>query len=513
MRSVLAALALGVAGVSAAPHAAAQTGELENWISIGDMAAASLDRHLSSRQFAQDLMDTGSFDPEMNEYFRHSIESMDRQVARDRELIRISNEAVAIETGSASDPKANAVNGPLQDWLANESKRTAGSGPINEWIAAHEARMARDSAQAARLDGSSNSATGRAFNEARAAQSWSAVQSSRVLQQFATIVVDSTGDVIVNDPRDAVEAKLIDIDAELEQLQEQAREENDIEAQKAIRSRIAALDRELRNTISALSRMVETIDAPAHKPVRRDPPVCSAPNQNTVSLGCEYWADGMPLVIPGGDPIIIDKIELDIADDRLGRPLSWRLDFYWHYRSDPGRSEEPATSANGDIEVDADGNLYLAPGSESAGVGASSFKLSIDRMTARAIGVDVLDGNHPLSLTLSRDPGNFVDRSAVASVPGQRSADDVEVLPLEEREPEDDLEVLPLEERNTGPLDDVDVLALEERAPETSQGEELEVLPLDEGQNGDDLELAPLDRQTAASPGPRRESRPQRPTP
>jgi hypothetical protein len=462
--------------------------EIVIWNRIGDRAAKNLDRHTASRQFAQDLADAGDLDPEMQRYFEQSVKTLDGRIAEDRILLELAQDIVAQETGSASDPKASstgpvgewlndpkrdAVSGPLKDYLARQQalsadpKRDMVSGPLRDWLARQEAQGARDAAQRARLDASGNR-DGRAFNRVRVNDSASALQSGRLLQEWTTIVVDSTGEVIVDDPRDMIEAKLTDLESELEQLRQDAAQETDPDVQRETRRRLAELDREMKNAIETLSRLVSSTKiAGSKKPEWRGKPVCKQQQTGVATMGCSYWASNMPVTIPGGDPMIVEKVELEIEEDDDGRPVAWHLSYWWRYESDPRRLIEPTLGVGGDLEPGGDGTLLMAPGKQSGSIDQSTFRLQIDMHNATATGVDLLERGHPLTLKFRRDPKDFLavkgtprpgayDATAHDPIPDEASLRDRPQTatppdPAEAPGPDDDEFLVPLTTPNAPP--------------------------------------------------------------
>lgn len=417
------ALSLAAAAIYGPAVAQIRVPEIVIWNRIADIAARNLDQHAASRQFAQALADAGSGDPEMQQYLETSVEGLDRQIARDRALMEVAERIVAQESGSASDPKSGggpvgeflndpkreAVSGPLKDYLerrqalSEDPKREMVSGPLRDWLAQQAARAARDATQRARIDRASDPEAGTAFNRVRVNGSLAALQSGRLMQEWTTIVVDSTGEVIIDDPRDAIEAKLADLGAELEQLRDDAAQAGEPEGQRDIRRRLAEIDREMKNAIEALSRLVSPTKIGDGEAAWAGRPSCKPRLPDTVSMGCSYWASNVPLTIPGGDPMIVEKVELEIVEADNGQPVAWSLGFWWRYQSDPAPPSQPRSVVGGDFELSGDGTLLMAPGRSSGVIDQGTFPLRLGIHHASAQAVDLLDQNHPMNLVFERD--------------------------------------------------------------------------------------------------------------
>lgn len=396
----------------AAPPAV-QTADDAVWREMGQIAARNLERHVASREATRAMLEGSDWDPEMKSFLTESLKQLDRQIARDQEWIDAAAEA-------EPNPKADAVSGPLRDWLA-----------------AQDARAALDAGQAERLDGAPRADSALAYNRVKADGTAAAAADGRFLQRWTTVVVDSTGEVIVNDPRDQIEARLDDISNELDQLTQDARTETDPVRQRDIRDRLTVLDRDLRNAMRALSRMLESIEVSATAEVPwTGEPICTPHRMNLAVMGCDYWGINMPLIIPGGDPIIIEKVKLEIAEEDLGgRPARWSLLIWSRYRSDRRPILGPTYSQAGEIAHLGGGAFVMNPG-EFADIDAGAFPLTLTMHEARATGVDLID-RFPLNIRFQRDASNFVeldpDNPRGAEQPPRDTAYDP-LLPLEGRQ-------------------------------------------------------------------------------
>ena len=158
-------------------------------------AAASIQRHVAARDFALRMAEAGGDDP-MSQWFRDAAAMHQRMIHE--EQAGLTTTVSEEPSGTAQrDPKADAVSGPLQAYLAEQEtlardpKANAVSGPLQEYLA-------------------------RQAELAERAETGAPDQSPR----WTTVVVDSTGEVIVNDRTDVVEAHGADMARRLTELEE-----------------------------------------------------------------------------------------------------------------------------------------------------------------------------------------------------------------------------------------------------------------------------------------------------
>jgi hypothetical protein len=219
-------------------------------------------------------------------------------------------------------------------------------------------------------------------------------------------------------------------------------------------------------------------------------------------LGCHYWATGMPAIIPGGDPILIEKVKLEITedDDDDDKPARWHLLFWWRYASDGQSRNDPTQGMSGDIEFVGGDGFLMVPGAET-GIEASTFPLILSMQSARALGVDLIE-NYPLNLAFERDPANFANYDPAA--PSTILSEEDYLVPLSRGAGSEDVAsdedfLVPLEAPPgpEGALTDEDVLVpLNSTPPAVSLSEDDFLVPLTSAppQTGspDDDALAPL---------------------
>lgn len=150
-------------------------------------AAASIQRHVAARDFALRMAEAGGDDP-MSQWFRDAAAMHQRMILE---------EQAGLTATVSEDPKAQAVSGPLQAYiaeqetLARDPKANAVSGPLQEYLA-RQAELAE------------RAETGAPDQP----------------QRWTTVVVDSTGEVIVNDRTDVVEAHGADMARRFTDLEE-----------------------------------------------------------------------------------------------------------------------------------------------------------------------------------------------------------------------------------------------------------------------------------------------------
>lgn len=184
MNTILLVASLGGAIVAAsAPMfpAAAQSApggqSIGEW--MGRSAAQGITTHSRARDFSQSLADSGEFDPAMTEWLRRDAEYHQRMVEFNETMV----EAAAAERGIV-DPKA-----------------TAPSQALEQWISEQRSRQQRDAQQAQRLEGDSSTAATQ-FEMIKLRNDIQAASEAQTIRRWTTVVVDSTGEVIVNDRAD-----------------------------------------------------------------------------------------------------------------------------------------------------------------------------------------------------------------------------------------------------------------------------------------------------------------------
>lgn len=250
--ALVAVLGLAPVASPATSQAVAESGgSIGDW--LGRAGAKGVTEHTAARDFASELAESGEFDPAMTEWLRQDAAYNERMIKFHEQLI----EAAANERG-ITDPKATAPSQALQQWIAEQ-----------------DARMRRDDRQAGHLAGDTGEAS-KTFETIRTRNAMQAASEGQAMQRWTTVVIDSTGEVIVNDQADASQAQFEDLmrrDAEnLKRLRGLLAAE--VERQKA---KLATLERdfdqaklELRSlpgapTSTPTSRLVVDLDICAEK--------------------------------------------------------------------------------------------------------------------------------------------------------------------------------------------------------------------------------------------------------
>lgn len=184
LNAILLAASLGGAAIAASTPifpAAAQSepggGSIGEW--MGRSAAQGVTTHSNARDFSQSLADSGEFDAEMTEWLRRDAEYHQRMVEFNETMI----EAAAAERGIV-DPKATAPSQALQQWIGEQ-----------------KARQQRDAQQAQRVEGDGSPAATH-FEMIKLRNDIQAASEAQIIQRWTTVVVDSTGEVLVNDRAD-----------------------------------------------------------------------------------------------------------------------------------------------------------------------------------------------------------------------------------------------------------------------------------------------------------------------
>jgi len=194
---------------------------LSGFVGVKAMAERGLAGHEAARDFASTLAESGEFDADMTQWLRDNAAYNERQMALDQMLIEIANKEL-----QSQDPKATEPSQALTQYLAERQgpKATEPSQALSQYLADQGARAQRDTAAAQRL--AAQKADGRtvnAFNESRSRTSQAANINVQAVQKWTTIVIDSTGELILNDRDDVSEAKLEDLARQQAELDRQVR--------------------------------------------------------------------------------------------------------------------------------------------------------------------------------------------------------------------------------------------------------------------------------------------------
>lgn len=184
LNAILFAASLGGAIVAAPlPFASARAQSAPAGESVGEWmgraAAQGVTTHSSARDFSRELADSGEFDAEMTEWLRRDSEYHQRMIEFNETMI----EAAAAERG-ITDPKASAPSQALEQWIGEQT-----------------ARRERDAQQAQRLEGDGGPAATQ-FQTIKLRNDIQAASEAQTIQRWTTVIVDSTGEVIVNDQAD-----------------------------------------------------------------------------------------------------------------------------------------------------------------------------------------------------------------------------------------------------------------------------------------------------------------------
>lgn len=232
------ALVLGLAG---APSLATAQGEpVHVW--LGETAARGIEQHTGLRDGVSALAESGAFDQAMTDWLRETAAYHDRQVLLNEQLA-----AAAAAAAADVDPKATAPSQVLQQWLAEQ-----------------DAQRTRDGQQAERLaTGNSDPKGAATFTTVREQNSALAARQAATFQRWTTVVVDSTGEVIVNDRQDVQEARLQDLVRRQLEREAEARRLLDREIQERLAGELRTLDREF-------ARARADVGAPSAPPTARN---------------------------------------------------------------------------------------------------------------------------------------------------------------------------------------------------------------------------------------------------
>ncbi|MBP6879242.1 MAG: hypothetical protein KBC34_14550 [Phenylobacterium sp.] len=342
-------------------------------------------RHRSAAQFAKDMIATGELDANLTQFFQDMQRNSEAWAKQDQAWVDAEARPVP-----PSDPKASAVSQPLQDWLARQ-----------------EARAARDQEMSRKLDAAGQGGkAARAFSQAHAQGSQNMASGAG---EWTTIIVDSTGEVIVNDARDVGEARLEDLSSSLEDLLGRLDEASDPETQAQIRRELVSLDRQLLEHLRDLAEMISSSKSEGRSICR---PL--VPNRPYPALGCDYWATNTPITVPQGegDSIIIDHAELSVGESDGMGPRRWELTLWSRYESEPrlSRQSEPSRGVSGRLRrTGANSFELVAPFTDEAGVQQSkAYPLDLTTEAAGLRGWDEIDAKSPLDFRFVRDAENYI---------------------------------------------------------------------------------------------------------
>jgi hypothetical protein len=391
---------LALSALFSATRALAQTDPV--LISLG---RSNIAHHAASRDFAQSMANQADLPDASRDYYRQVAERHQRL------LVLNQQEVAALEAESAPrDPKLDAVSGPLNDYLermeaqARDPKANAVSGPLEEYLLRMEAqREMADTASEALDAADEGGRNGQRFGTTRLRNSEARISDG---QAFTRIIVNSTGETVVNDRVDVLEAKLEDLTGRQEELARSIARQSGLDAQRKLRRELVLLDREISGVMNELSRLL------IRRAVRATA-VCKLRTSKVMTTGCEFWAHGMPVVIPqgAGTPISLDHALLEIVEEK-GSLTGWRLNLWYRDSTEPmlRKSDQPVQGLEGDLRANPDGSYtMLYPHTDEQGdERLQEIPLQLDQWAASAAGIDFIDQKHPLRLRFERNPDNFL---------------------------------------------------------------------------------------------------------
>ncbi|NEX94961.1 hypothetical protein [Caulobacter sp. 17J65-9] len=262
------------------------------------------------------------------------------------------------------DPKATASSGPLQDYLRKQAQAEA---------------RARAKAQG----------VGAGLKTVRAVDRW------------VQVVVDSTGEVIENDPVDVAHARLEDLERRQAELEARLQGKLDPAEVAAIVDQLLALEREVDRALSQIAGYVFRLRSPLRN-VCFPPPVKGEP---VAALNCRFWAKDVPIVVDGG-AITVVWVRLDI--DFRKRHDEASVAYYWRYAGEP-KPTDPQSTLGGELRHGPDGALSLViPWTDEDGDEQETlYPLTLTTKRVSGNFPPFTDGG-PFELTFLRDPDDYI---------------------------------------------------------------------------------------------------------
>lgn len=201
-------------------------------VEIKAMAERGVAQHTAMRDFSSSLAESGDFDAAMTEWFRDNAALHERHIALDQILVEAADRELA-----GQDPKAVEPSQALTQWLAEQ-----------------DARAVRDANAAQRLEAQGADAkTRRAFNDVRGRSAAALARDAQAFQRWSTVVIDSTGEVIVNDRDDVSAARYEDLARQQAALERQARDMLEREVKSRIHGDLGDADGKLEAVINELA--------------------------------------------------------------------------------------------------------------------------------------------------------------------------------------------------------------------------------------------------------------------
>ncbi|MNS28630.1 hypothetical protein D3C72_606130 [compost metagenome] len=376
---------------------------------------------------AQALVDTGNYSGAELDFWviaaRHHRDRVEWRQIVERETRRMEAEraeAPAPQAQRELDPKSQ-LNGPLKDYLEQEeayrrAEEAAELDPKSQYNGPLEDELRRldGEIRAERLGLDPKSQYNdpledelrRLDREIRARRQLvgGETQVVQAVERWARVVVDSTGEVIENDPIDVAHARLEDLIRRQDELDAQMRGQPSADEFAAIIADLRSIDAELNIVLNQIGGAVWRRRSTHHNTCFPGP----VPDRPVAVFNCHYWAAGLPRVVDATQNIILDRVRLDVDEDEDDLPIGISIAYFWRYGDNPP-SDEPGSSVRGEVRHTPEGRLSLVFSEldENGNPRERSFPLTLTERSA-TLELPGFDGYGPFAFPFARDGANYV---------------------------------------------------------------------------------------------------------